>query len=294
MDGILLIDKPSGPTSFEVVRAARKKTNQRKVGHAGTLDPLASGLLVVCLGQGTKLVPFLMDGDKRYHAEVRLGAATDTLDADGEVTETKPIPPLDGKIAQAVFAKFIGTIEQLPPKYSAIKQGGQPLHRRMRRGEEVTVEPRQVRIDAIELLRMDKDMLELDVRCHKGTYIRSLARDIAEALGTVGHLAVLRREASSGFTVKDAIPYERLTLEESDVTDDLIPLAEGLPCTPRWILTEAEETDIRYGRSIQIAPERIATHPGTLAPWRLLNKDGGLVALAKRTDDFLSPFRVFP
>ena len=205
MDGILLVDKPSGPTSFDVVRQTRKKSNQRKVGHAGTLDPLASGLLVVCLGQGTKLVPYLMAGDKRYKVRVKLGEETDTLDAEGEIVEVAPVPRVDESILRTELDRFVGTIEQLPPTYAAIKQDGEPLYRKARRGEKVSPKSRVVEIDDIEITDIESDAFELAVRCKKGTYIRSLARDVAYALGTVGHVTQLRRVSTSGFTVDDAL-----------------------------------------------------------------------------------------
>ena len=149
MDGILLIDKPSGPTSFEVIRAVRKSLRVRRVGHAGTLDPLASGLVVVCIGKGTRLVPYLMEGSKRYSAEITLGAFTDTDDTEGRVIDTAEVPKLSAAGVEEACARFIGKISQVPPVYSAIKRDGEALYKKARRGEAVTPEPREVEIFGI-------------------------------------------------------------------------------------------------------------------------------------------------
>ncbi|HUT78949.1 MAG TPA: tRNA pseudouridine(55) synthase TruB, partial [Polyangia bacterium] len=187
------MDKPVGPTSFAAVQIVRRAFGLRAAGHAGTLDPRASGLLVLCVGRATRLADMLMDGDKIYRASVRLGVETDTDDTEGRPVATAPVPALDRVRVEAVLESFIGRIEQIPPAFSAIKRHGQPLYRRARRGEELSPEPRPVTIHRIDLIGMREDGLELEVECGKGTYIRALARDLGRSLGPRGHLAALRR-----------------------------------------------------------------------------------------------------
>ena len=286
MDGVLLIDKLVGITSFDVVRRVRKALNVRRVGHAGTLDPLASGLLVVCVGQATKLVPYLMDGNKQYRVTVTLGTGTDTLDSEGAVVETAAIPPFDEARLQSVLAAFIGDIDQVPPMFSALKRNGEALYKKARRGESVNLKPRVVRIDAIDIVETTPDTFTLNVTCGKGTYIRALARDIARDLGTVGHVSMLRRTSASGFAVTDATPLD--TLEENAV-DRLIPLAGALPHLPRLILLEKQETAIRYGQAIQVD---VMESDGPVA---LVSGENALVAVAQATaDGLVKPVRVFP
>lgn len=291
MDGILVIDKASGPTSFDVVRMVRKRANQKKVGHAGTLDPLASGLLVVCLGQATRLVPYLMDGEKTYAVRIALGRGTDTLDADGEVTETKAVPSFDESGLREVLRGFIGQIEQTPPKYSAIKQNGEALYKKARRGERVDVSPREVVIHAIDIDHLTDTDIALTIRCEKGTYIRSLARDIAVRLGTVGHVTVLRRTATSGFQLADALSFEQLKQPDIDLSKHLLPLSKGAAHLLHIELSEADERAIRFGQSIPFADSEALAPSQTAA---LMSEDGELVALAEHRGDGLKPFRVFP
>ncbi len=293
MDGILLIDKPSGPTSFDVVRAVRRAANERKVGHAGTLDPLASGLLVVGIRQGTKLIQFLMDGEKRYVAEVALGSETDTDDALGEVIQHKQIPNLSRSIVENVLAGFVGKIQQTPPKYSALKEGGEPLYRKARRGERVTPKTREVEIASIELTDLEESGFTIDVRCKKGTYIRALARDVARSLDTVGHIKTLRREEASGFHVDEAMHLDQLepVSKEGLLPKRIISLAGALPSLPKVILAPEDETKIRYGQPIPSAdfPQTIDLTDGT--PVSLLTHENNLCAIARLDGDQLRPIR---
>lgn len=217
MDGLLVIDKPglakdgvSGadsllPTSHDVVQRVRRWSCQRRIGHTGTLDPMASGVLVLCLGQATRLVEYYQGHDKVYTARVTLGTTTDTYDALGQVTETQPVGRLDSDAVEAVLADFRGEILQRPPVYSALKQEGESLHRKARRGESVTVEARPATVHSLELLSIaEPNQLWLRVVCAAGFYVRSLAYDIGEALGTGGHLSYLRREMAGSFSVNDA------------------------------------------------------------------------------------------
>lgn len=209
--GILLLDKPVGLSSNAALGRAKRVLGIRKAGHTGTLDPLASGLLVLCFGEATKVAGFLLDSDKAYLAEVRLGATTETDDAEGDLLEQRPLPDLDeARIEQALLA-FRGPIEQVPPMYSALKQGGERLYRLARRGQSVERPPRAVSIHELELLGWSADRLRLRVHCSKGTYIRSLARDLGESLGCGAHLSALRRVRSAPFDLADAVALEQLS-----------------------------------------------------------------------------------
>jgi len=290
VDGVLLVDKPSGPTSFDVVRRTRKLAATKRVGHTGTLDPLASGLLTVCLGTHTRLVPYLMESEKRYEALVSLGAATDTDDSEGEVIARADVPPLTREIVEAALGRFAGEISQLPPAYSALKIDGQPAYERARRGEEVAIAPRLVRIYGIDLVALEPFALRLDVRCGAGTYIRSLARDLGAALGTLGHIEALRRTEGGGFRVDEAIRF-----------DDLEPLAakgalegrllKGTACLrhmPQLVLNDEDAAAIACGRSIEIPPKGVFSRAALLAP------DGALLAIGRAEGSRLVCERGFP
>jgi tRNA pseudouridine55 synthase len=207
--GLLLIDKPSGPTSHDIVYAVRRGTGQRRVGHAGTLDPLATGLLVVCLGLATRLSEYLAGKDKRYSAIVRLGQATTTYDAQGQVVAESAALP-DRAQVEAVLASFRGPLEQTPPAFSAVKQGGQRAYALARRGQAVALAPRPVEIFALELTGWEPPCCTLVVHCSAGTYIRSLAHDLGQLLGCGAHLAALRRTASGHNTLAEAVPLAEL------------------------------------------------------------------------------------
>ena len=191
--GILLLDKPLGLTSNDALQRVKRLYRAAKAGHTGSLDPLATGLLPVCLGAATKFSAFLLDADKRYRVRVRLGVTTTTADAEGEVVETRPIDGIDEAAIQAVLPGFMGLIEQLPPMYSALKQGGERLYKLARQGVEVERTPRPIHIFALDLRACELPEIELDVHCSKGTYVRTLAEDIGRALGCGAHVSQLRR-----------------------------------------------------------------------------------------------------
>ncbi len=231
MDGLILIDKPSDITSFGVVSRIRRASGEKKCGHAGTLDPMAEGLLPVLVGRATKLSSYLLEGDKRYIATLRFGMSTDTYDSTGEILERRPSRVEKEQLLQ-VLPQFLGEINQVPPAFSAIKQDGVPLYKRARRGENVQVPARKVTIYHIELLSFDteKHQAVLDVHCSKGTYIRSLCVDIAAALGEIGTMAALRRTETLGFSVQQAIPMETaLQRLQTGDTDMVLPLTEAVP-----------------------------------------------------------------
>ena len=207
MDGVLLVDKPAGITSAEAVRQVKARVRPARVGHLGTLDPFATGLLPILVGEATKLAPFLQDGEKEYEGVIRLGVATDTLDRTGVEIETAPVPPLAATALSRTAARFTGKIVQQPPIFSAIKRAGVPLYKLARRGVEVEPPPpREVEISRLALEAIDAGSIGFVATCSTGTYMRSLARDIGVALGTVAHLAELRRLRSGSFTLAKARP----------------------------------------------------------------------------------------
>jgi tRNA pseudouridine55 synthase len=206
-DGILIIDKPSGLTSHDVVKRVRRAAKIRQVGHAGTLDPMATGVLVVCLGQATRISEYLLGHDKAYRATIRLGIETNTYDADGEIVATHEVHVDRAEVEQAL-AQFVGAIQQIPPMYSAIKRDGQKLYDLARQGIEIERAARSVSVHSIELRDYAAPDAAVDVRCSAGTYIRSIAHDLGEALGTGGHLIDLRRTAAGPFSIDQATPLK--------------------------------------------------------------------------------------
>jgi tRNA pseudouridine55 synthase len=200
--GIFLIDKPAGPTSFRIVQQVRRALNIKKVGHSGTLDPFASGLLIICAGRrATKIIPLLMEGEKEYEATLKLGIETETHDPEGEITGVNPVPDFTASEVTACLQSFIGKQMQTPPPYSAVKHNGKPLYYYARQGIMVTKEPRQIKIPAIDCLGLHRDELAIRVVCSKGTYIRVLASDIGRSLGCGAHLKELRRTRNGPFRV---------------------------------------------------------------------------------------------
>lgn len=213
MNGLVIVDKPVGLTSADVVRKA-KRVLQSKTGHLGTLDPFASGILPLCVGDGTKIAQFLNEADKSYVGLIRLGSETDTGDPTGTVVTSAAVPALDDEALERVTSRFAGEIDQVPPMYSAIKRAGTPLYKLARQGIEVDRTPRRVRIESFSLRSQDAATLAFEVACSKGTYIRVLASDVAAALGTVGHLVSLRRTRFGRFHEGDAVSLERLEAGE--------------------------------------------------------------------------------
>jgi tRNA pseudouridine55 synthase len=209
-DGILNLDKPQGPTSHDVVDRVRELTGIRRVGHAGTLDPMATGVLLVCIGKATRVSEYLMAGQKVYRARVRLGITTDTYDAEGQVVASASVDSVDVSRAEVelALARFRGTVEQVPPMYSALKHAGKPLHKLARQGVEVRREPRQVEIPRLALTEWEPPECTLEVTCSPGTYARALAHDLGQALGCGAHLTGLARLASGGFRLEDAVTLD--------------------------------------------------------------------------------------
>jgi tRNA pseudouridine55 synthase len=250
VDGALLLDKPLGVSSNFALQKAKRIMGARKAGHGGTLDPLASGLLMVLFGEATKFAGPLLDGDKEYQATLQLGATTATGDAEGEVLERRAINA-DKVNIQQVLARFRGEIEQVPPMYSALKRGGVPLYKLARRGEEVERKPRRVTIAQLDLGLFNSPLVEIRVRCSKGTYIRTLAQDIGAALGCGAHLAALRRTASGRFRVEDAVGLEALAaMAPAARQQRLLPLAALLDGLPRAELDAPAATRLRNGQAL--------------------------------------------
>lgn len=295
--GVLVVDKPLGPTSHDVVAWARRALGTRAVGHTGTLDPMATGVLVMAVGEGTKLVPYLTSDEKAYDFELALGAETDTLDAQGAVVAEAPVPALDEAVVRAAIARFVGPQQQRPPAYSAIKVDGVALHARARRGEAVEAPLREVTVHALELRSLAP--LRLHVRASKGFYVRSLGRDLARALGTLGHLTALRRVASGAFRIEQAVSGEALAAARADASLRPAIRARVLSLESaveggfvRLVLDAQGEADARVGKLVR-APLEVAE--GTLVA--MISTAGRLVAIGERRGDAFAVrrgFRAFP
>lgn len=270
IDGALLLDKPVGLSSNGALQKAKRLFGAAKAGHAGTLDPLASGLLLVLFGEATKFAGPLLEADKEYLATVKLGERTTTGDAEGAVVETKAVNVTEAGLA-AVVQRFQGEIEQVPPMHSALKHKGTPLYRLARRGQEVERAPRRVTISELQATKLQGTALMLRVVCSKGTYIRVLAEDIGEALGCGAHLSALRRTASGGFRIEQALTLEALE-SVAERTRSLLPLPALLDGLPRAELGAAEEARLRQGQALKIS----GLHAGLCA---VVRADGGVIGL---------------
>lgn len=250
--GFLNIDKPRGWTSHDVVAWVRRRSGQRRVGHTGTLDPEAQGVLVLCLGQATRLAQYVTTLPKRYRAQVRLGVVTATYDAAGPVMARGDASAVTQERVEAALAAFSGTIRQVPPAFSALKQEGQPLYRRARLGQAVSPSPRQVQIYRLALLDFDPPFLTLDVECGQGTYIRSLAHDLGQALGCGAHLKELVRLAVGPFHLREALSLEELALAlEGGYWEELVHTPDScLLGWPAWIVGPSSLEAVRQGQPI--------------------------------------------
>jgi len=226
-DGVLLVDKAAGMTSHDVVALVRRRLQIKKVGHCGTLDPIATGLLLLTLGRGTKIQDLLMSEDKEYAGTLSLGSITDTQDRAGKIIEERPVPPLTEELVRAAFEKYRGDFYQMPPMVSAIKQGGVPLYKLARQGKTVDREPRLVHVYSFAIQRIAPPEIDFSVSCSKGFYVRTYAHDIGEALGCGAHLKNLRRTRSGRFSVDGAVTVEELqTAEPVDILERILTLPE--------------------------------------------------------------------
>ncbi len=301
--GWVIIDKPAGMTSTQVVGAVRRVFDAQKAGHAGTLDPLATGVLAVALGEATKTVPYAMDAEKTYRFTAQWGEARDTDDSEGKVTATSAVRPTAEAIA-AALPRFTGELTQVPPAYSAIKVQGERAYDLARDGEVVTLEPRTVAVFEARLLETpDPDHAVFEIRCGKGTYVRSWVRDIALALGTVGHVCALRRTRIGSFSEDFAVPLETLrgSVHIPAAFEHLRPISTALDGIPALAVTGPDTVRLKSGNPILIRANHFAKiaegHPGETDLQGLTvflhTAEGEPVALAEFAQGELRPFRVF-
>lgn len=285
LDGALLLDKPLGVSSNAALQRTRRVFSAAKAGHAGTLDPLASGLLLVLLGEATKFAGPLLDADKEYFATLKLGERTATGDAEGEIIERLPVEVSAAQVHQAL-ERFRGSIEQVPPMYSALKKDGIPLYKRARRGETVERPARRVTISALECLRFAPPLLELRIRCSKGTYVRALAEDIGAALGSAAHLASLRRTASGGFRIEDAVPLEVLEAMGEDARKArLLPL--------RALLSDLPSTELDPPAALRFGQGQGLPFSGAQGVFAVYGPGGEVIGLGRAdADGMLRPLRL--
>jgi tRNA pseudouridine55 synthase len=283
MNAVIVIDKPAAITSAEVVRRIKRSVKPARVGHLGTLDPFATGVLPILIGEATKLAPFLEGGDKRYAGLIKLGVETDTLDPDGSVVRTAPVPPLNPQCLAAIEQQFSGTRSQVPPVFSAVKRAGVPLYRLARKGIDVRPPPpRVIHVKFLKLETASRDTLRFELGCSAGTYVRSLARDIGVALQSAAHLAELRRLESGGFSLHTAAPLERVlaAIDTQDLASiQLITPAEALGHLPRVVVDKTQERRLRNGDSSTL--DSLA--PAGAEIFRVVHSDGDLIAIARAT-----------
>lgn len=293
--GVLVVDKPAGPTSFEAASRVRRALRAGKAGHAGTLDPAATGVLVVCVGEAVKLQHWLAEGDKAYEATVAFGAATSTEDAEGEVTARGDPSAVSAGALAAALPRFLGEIAQVPPMYSAVRVGGRRLHEAARAGEDVARAPRTVRVHALEVSEVAPPadgvvLARLRVRCGKGTYVRTLAADLGRALGVPAHLAALRRVEASGFRAEEAIPLEEVEALGRGAPEALrarlVPPGDALRGLPPVAVDAAEARALAQGKVLR-------REAPAAALVRALGPGGRLVAVCAPGPAGLRPVRVF-
>ncbi|MBI3744302.1 MAG: tRNA pseudouridine(55) synthase TruB [Chloroflexi bacterium] len=296
MDGILVLNKPVGPTSLDMVRLVKRLTGEKRVGHAGTLDPAASGVLPVLLGSATRASEFLLSAPKTYRGVVRLGIETDTYDAAGAVMREADCSAVTRGQVEQVLKRFQGIVLQKPPMYSALKHKGKPLYKLARKGIEVEREPREVRIDSIALIAWAPPLLTLDVRCGRGTYIRSLAHDLGEALGCGAHLAALERTRVGPFAVEDALTVERLhdAAHGGHLAEEAYALDWTMLDLPAAILSDDEEDAVRSGRAIATDPD--ASRSDRKDPCRAYGESGVLIGMIAydANEQRWRPTKIFP
>lgn len=288
-DGVLVVDKPVGITSHDAVSRVRRELGTRRVGHAGTLDPMASGILVLGVGRATRLLTFIVGAQKEYLATIRIGVGTTTDDADGEVTQRIGFADLNQARILSAMDAFTGSILQVPSTVSAIKVRGKRAYARVRAGEAVELSPRPVQVDDFTLLRLGQpsvpgECLDCDVRviCSSGTYVRALARDLGAALGSAAHLTVLRRTRVGAFTLAGACTLDSVT------PDVLMPMSEAAAaCLPVQVVTDTERAHLVHGRPITEVPAKV------YGPVAALDADGNLIAVVESVPGACRPLVVF-
>jgi len=246
MDGFLNIYKEKGPTSYDVIRKLKKIFKTGRIGHAGNLDPLGEGVLVVGVGKATRFLSYIMDEPKEYDVKVKFGILTDTLDMEGKIVDEKVVPSLERSKIEAVLRKFVGEIEQIPPSFSALKFEGKRLYEYAREGVYIVPKPRKVKIYKLDLVEIYPDGLRISVECSSGTYMRSLARDIGESLGTYGVVEALVRLKVNGYSLENAVRLD----DEEKVRNSLIPIADGLPFKSQVVITPMGSTMFLNGNRV--------------------------------------------
>jgi tRNA pseudouridine55 synthase len=288
VSGVLVVDKPVGMTSHDVVQVIRQGTGIRRAGHTGTLDPRASGVLVVLIGPAVRLSEYVSASDKRYQATIRLGSSTDTYDSEGQITGETSAEGITEEQFEETLTQYVGDIDQVPPPYSAVKVKGKKAYELARKGEQVDLDARQIRVYNLEMLEWAPPDVVVDVYCSSGTYVRSLANDLGEALGVGAHLVGLRRTMSGRFSLRDAVSLRRL--KDAFVAGDwyqfLIPAAEALSDWPMVELSSEDVEKVRHGH-------RIDAEEGAQGWVRGLTEQGDLVALMEEIDGEWQPRKVF-
>jgi tRNA pseudouridine55 synthase len=282
VNGLVVVDKPAGMTSHDVVARVRRLAGTRKVGHAGTLDPMATGVLVLGVGRATRLLGHLLVTDKAYDATVRLGESTTTDDAEGETVARASTEPVTEADVRAALAVMVGEVDQVPSTVSAIKVDGKRAYARVRSGEQVELAARRVRIDSIDVHAVRGDDVDISVSCSSGTYIRAIARDLGEALGVGGHLVALRRTAVGPYRLEDAH-----TLEELEDDFSVLPIGDAAKAAfPSLVLDDDQATDVRFGRklTVQLPAEGLVA---------LLTGDGEFLALYEQSGEQARAVAVF-
>ena len=293
VDGVLLLDKPAGLTSNQALQRVKRLLRARKAGHAGSLDPAATGMLPICLGEATKLCAYMLDADKTYRVTARLGEATDTGDGDGQVVSRAPVPALDSAGWEAIFARFTGAVEQVPPMYSALKVGGKRLYELARKGQSIERAPRTVHVYALSLLELHGSRLVFRVRCSKGTYVRTLVEDMAAAAGTVAYTAALHRETVGDFREQEMLDLtsaEQMAERGLDVLEErLLPADRVLSGWPECRLMPEMARRFTSGQSV--SPEYAGEAAG---PVRVYGEGIGFLGVGELSGDGrLAPRRIF-
>jgi tRNA pseudouridine55 synthase len=292
MDGVVNIHKPLGMTSHDVVQKVRSILKEKRIGHTGTLDPLATGVLVLCVGKATRIAQYLEAGEKEYKAIMRLGVKTDTLDAEGRVLHTQSYEPPSRETVLGALLRFTGVIMQQPPAYSAIKVAGVPSYKLAREGKAEPLKPRQVKIYQIKLTAYDDPFVSFTVRCSKGVYIRTLCADIGEMLGMGSHLTGLVRTRSGRFAIEQSLTLDKLSdMTAASLKDQaLISTNEALAHFPMVLISETETARIMHGNQVP-CPGSLANNVSDLV--RLQDQGGKLLAIARVAAGVLKPELVF-
>lgn len=294
INGWLVIDKPYTMGSTNVVTYLKKSLFPSKIGHAGTLDPLATGVLPIALGSATRLIPYVMDGQKTYEFQISWGSETTTDDAGGTITKTSELRPTQKDI-ESILPRFIGTIEQLPPSYSALKINGQRAYTLARSGQEIPLTSRLVRIDSLDLISLTRDTADFRVICGKGTYVRSLGRDIGRQLGCWGHITGLRRTKCGPFCISDAVPLELFNKPQQPENISFLPLDTAIGHIPQLVLPMAEANRLCQGQRLAFKPlKSCLSSPLSKEGIACLYCEKKLLGLVKIDNRTIHPHRIFP